>query len=369
LTHWNGEVHPDPGSRMTPAWRLKLHLQWLHLPEQANGWWSTAEAGSAVLDAISRSDLALEFTHRGKASATRPKKLSKPPAGEPRLLRDLGLFVGSGRTGSKLMTGVWEDRLHVGLIVDQSNIDLPLGTLITRLTNLAGTLLGACPEGTTLGHEAEVQLLRPEVRRPRPPVYSPTWGAGHPVTIFDPDHPVREGTESAIEALVTGDLPAEATRTKLGRLTVLRWLDDLAEAESRLAIGERWFRSELGNDLEPGWTAEGDRDETPYDFSPRQGRASFYSASQRAAFRLVAPAGDTLDAKTLAELRSIAVDAQLSDGSTVDRLHLILPNRPAAIRLAGKIDGIDKVLFLSEDLRVWNPHPSGPWLPSLPARF
>ncbi len=218
----------------------------------------------------------------------------------------------------------------------------------------------------------QTATFEPESRnypRPRPPHRHSTWRLGVlDLYLGKSWHQHSEERRTILTTIETAPLPSSARRTTDDDIVRIAFGIDpevaLGDAEAVSAARraqEDWLTPLIPADRERGWNALGDRlvavveldDKEPFTFyDPR------YSVGYKA--MIVDPDSGEIDEKMWAELKKIARDKKLPDGTEVKGVRLIFPVRENALQMHERTiaDGFEMATYPGSPQIFWQVNPS-----------
>ncbi|KAB2928504.1 MAG: hypothetical protein F9K24_21905 [Leptonema illini] len=176
--------------------------------------------------------------------------------------------------------------------------------------------------------------------------------------------PERWQNRSCVDDLRQAPVPDGFIKEEFGGLTMIRLVEDLTSRtllRERLMAFEDWLIEVLKPELGPSYNEFGDMRVPLMNPQPAEG-ATFVSFA--AAFKAVVldPDGN-LDEDVIQELLSYLSQGKLPDGTKIDSVRLILPNRESAVKIhdTALARGIKTVVYATDDGQLWDPFPLGEW--------
>jgi hypothetical protein len=176
--------------------------------------------------------------------------------------------------------------------------------------------------------------------------------------------PERWQNRTCVDDLRKAPVPEGFIKEESGGLTMIRLVEDLSSRallRERLMAFEDWLIEVLKPKIDPDYNEFGDMRAPLMNPQPAEG-ATFVSFA--AAYKAVVLAADgRLDEDVMAELLSYLSQGKLPDGTEIDSVRLILPNRESAVRIrdTAAARGIKAVLYATDDGQLWDPFPLGEW--------
>jgi hypothetical protein len=352
-------------SGVDPADEVSSSLQF-EVREQ-DSWWKDGRIGRVLARSLDESGLWFDFGYGGP-SGSRLKKLRsaddlaalsktwKP--GEFAL--EQAAAVDYGATGVRL--SVREGAFAVNLRVCGDDLERTRDTLLDGISTFAARLFEAMESISVL----EAGYVMPEVPFPRtrpPRVPSHGFAPGSVLDFFDLRRFQDLGWKKEAEAVARGPLPRGVKRVKAGSLVTIRWISDLGD---RLAVGaarsrqEQWVLSQAELRRDARYDERGDLLDKPFDVEELP-PLTFYDEDNAVGYKAVVPSAMT--GAQWSEFKQWIERGKLPDGTRLEALRLIVPNRALALKLHERAasEGIDAVLYSDDKGRWWNPSPPGPW--------
>jgi hypothetical protein len=177
----------------------------------------------------------------------------------------------------------------------------------------------------------------------------------------------RLGNPEALEKLLQAPLPPGATREIRDDLVIFRWVDDLNDprrVSEALVAQQKWLVDVLNPPVDSSYNELGDQ-LTDVTSRVESSYLTFEDGFTSQGFKamVVHPDG-SVDEDTLDELATWNKAGKLPDGSELNGVSLILPNRESALRIhpLAEARGIPRVLYLDDENRLWDPVPPGTWI-------
>lgn len=340
------------------------------------GWWQRPDGLPAILGAVKRLGLAEGLRYQ-QAGTKAPRKLEsldrwiaestllptgsyelRAAAREPEARPPFEIDLEVASQSLRFLYTCWEP------IADDTASEL-LDRMVALMQELHKIL---SPQGL-LGPTMSIRPLGLSYPRPRPPRQSNLWAIGALVNFasraFHERH--SQGRPQELRAVLAAPIPPGCQRIEQGDLVTLRWaqrLGDSRELAACCSVQEHWLAQVLPLEVKAGYNELGDELVTPMGLQPRP-PLTFYDSMYQAGYQAttVTPDGTT-DDELLDEAAGWRRDGRLPDGTPLKELHLLVPNRESALRLLPEAHrrSIDKVLYLTEDRRIWDPAPPGEWL-------
>ncbi len=175
------------------------------------------------------------------------------------------------------------------------------------------------------------------------------------------------GYPADLSRMLAAPLPAGARREERAGLVIWRWCDHLADAE-RLAVArsaqERWLTSVLDIPIDASYNELGDCLAGPFGGAGHP-LLTFYSTSSGIGVKAIfADDEGRVDEEQTSQLAGWIAAGHLPDDQPLNKLHLIVPSRDAAlaVRRQATAIGVDRVLYTGEIGHLWDPFPPGLWL-------
>ncbi|KAB2929247.1 MAG: hypothetical protein F9K24_20300 [Leptonema illini] len=176
--------------------------------------------------------------------------------------------------------------------------------------------------------------------------------------------PERWQNRTCVDDLRKAPVPEGFIKEESDGLTMIRLVEDLSSRtllRERLMAFEDWLIEVLKPKIDPDYNEFGDMRAPLMNPQPAEG-ATFVSFA--AAYKAVVLDPDgRLDEDVMQELLSYLSQGKLPDGTEIDSVLLILPNRESAIRIhdTALARGIESVLYATDDGQLWDPFPLGEW--------
>jgi hypothetical protein len=204
--------------------------------------------------------------------------------------------------------------------------------------------------------------------RPRPPHTHDIWHLGELDLYLDKSwHAQSEERLAVLAKIESARLPSSARRTTEGDLVRIAFgaspeiaLDDTEAMNAARRAQEDWLTPLIPAERERGWNELGDRlvavvgpdEKEPFTFyDPR------YSVGYKA--MIVDPESGEIDEEMWAELKKIARDKKLADGTEVKGVRLIFPVRENALQMHARAiaDGFEMATYPGNPQTFWQVNP------------
>jgi hypothetical protein len=180
---------------------------------------------------------------------------------------------------------------------------------------------------------------------------------------FQKEH--RSGNIKELDRLMKAKLPPSARVEKKGDLVFFYWAssEDLADEKrmkKRLAEKDRFLAAELNAPIAEGRNESGD-EEVPTEILSEHPPLTFYDELSQIGYKAVVinKKGKGADGE-IAKLAKWLKEGKLPDETPILSVGIIVPGREeaVAVRQRAKKAGIDRVFYVDNDGRWWNPFSS-----------
>jgi len=184
---------------------------------------------------------------------------------------------------------------------------------------------------------------------------------------FAEDEDVRDVDREEVDKLLSLKLPEWVDRREEGDLVILRWVDDFSDVDhirDRMTRRLNWLIENLDPPIDSNFNEQGDQRANPMDTIPLDGLTFYDSLTGHGYKATVCPENGSVDETLFERMNAWVVAGELPSGETLHAIHLLLPNRDAALRAhnAPKKYEAGKVLYIGGDENFWDPFPEGNWL-------
>ena len=353
--------------------RLLLRLQYIHFPARPLKWWADSTLLSVVTGEVEAAGLGDGLRFMGMTGETPEEldRLSELP--ERALAWEEGSYrVASDRAAKPeryMDLDLVPGQLALRLSFAQKAVDAAGSELLDRLVRLVCGLGDRLEGHALMGPWLHVEALGASYPRPRPPRTHSHFRPGTVVTFlcrtFHREH--EGGASEDAEKVLTAPLPPTATRIDHGPLVVLRWVSDITDPESVRAgrtAQDRWLSEVLKPPVESGYNALGDHRVTPVSLEDHPPLTKYDGFGGQGYKAIVDSPGSPVGEDLWAQLSGWAAEGALPDGTRLEALNLITPNRDTALRVRDRATqaGIRGVYYMDDSGALWNPFPAGEWL-------
>jgi hypothetical protein len=364
--------------------QIEYRIRWFSIfrfpdPADEDRWYKGPQGIAAVIDLLASTSLWPELQVFGTGFEYGEPLVKDLAALKQRIASKPDIYI-FARGGARAAAHTEEAQVAVEIDLSPSQVELKfqagdvalerLGRqFLDDVTNIFVQLLQLWRGKTNLVWCAAVPVGQPTFvyPRPRPPrkaVYHRSLNAIVDIVMNGPapagSYPFAVAESQAIAAATP---PAGVVRSAHPNAVVLRWVDDPRNRNAvALAAGrhEAWMTGLVNTELLSGWNEHGDRQLIVSDGISQRPFWVVDRSKGIGYFEIAAQPDGTVAADDWAQVEALA-DA-LPEG--VRELALVAPARDAALALAARARslGINKVLY-ALDKSVWDPDPSGPWLP------
>lgn len=355
-------------------WTL-LRLESIWFGESNLYWWKNPEYLRKVFGCLDKSGLWFDFPYYKKNFG---KRFYAMPAIE-NLLEEFTSWKPSeyvfvpDRTespASKLTLLLNPISLDLRFKVEEPHLSSYGDSLIDRFIHFTQCINHALDGITLIGPRLGVEIFELSYPRVRPHrTGGGIWTLGNVVNFasrkFHAQHEL--GLPEDLEKILKTPMPAGATRLDDDDLVVLRWADNLL-SEEKLAqscsIQEQWLTKCLNLPVDSSYNTLGDHREAPLaldEHPPLTLYSSMYGTGYKA---IVLDPDGSYDEPLFAEMAGWIEAGKLPDGTLLNRLRLILPNRDSVFQIekAAKAIGVEMILYADNDGNWWNPLLPGDWI-------
>jgi hypothetical protein len=356
---------------MNRSKHVAFRLFSLTFKEHGQEWWKQPTHLSHVLQAIQVAGLGVEFRYCGKYDNAKLKRIGP--------LDTLLPETASWEANSYILTSSKENggfsleltfrnwMLNILLRVEGQALDTRREVILEQLIRFACQLGAAFRDTALLGPAFHITLFNVGYPRPCPPRKDPQWPIGSLVDFVSKEYLIQTGKTEALEKLLTTSLPDGVVREECNDLIIFRWVDILLDDKlvaTRRSMQEQWFSKTLCWPVASGYNNFGDCLETLW--APQTHPIlTFYVPTYKHGYKAIVQNPDgTIDDGLFSQMASWVKVGGLPDGTPLDQLNLILPNRESAlgVRQRAKVIGIKKALYTDNKGNLWNPQPPGLWL-------
>lgn len=175
-----------------------------------------------------------------------------------------------------------------------------------------------------------------------------------------------DASSSGAESLAASELPSFVRRQAHAGLVTIRWVDDagdVSQLERGATAHEQWLAEHLQTRIDGPYDELGDLYERRGPVEPRA-PLTLYSTRTRVGYEAVpvTPEG-AVDGVAWRVAREVLRARKLPDGSPVEQVKLVAPNRQLALTLLdqARAEGFAAVLYPADDGAFWDPDPPGRW--------
>lgn len=184
---------------------------------------------------------------------------------------------------------------------------------------------------------------------------------------FSSSEYVRDSERDEIDKLLSLELPEWVDRREEGDLVILRWVDDFSDIDhigDRMTRRLKWLIENLDPPIDSNFNELGDRRANPMDTITLDGLTFYDSMTGHGYKATVCPENGSIDEAILERMNAWVAAGAAPSGETLHAVHLLLPNRDAALRAhdAAKNYDAGKMLYIGDDETFWDPFPEGNWL-------
>lgn len=214
---------------------------------------------------------------------------------------------------------------------------------------------------------SSIRLPGIEYPRIRPPRFTGRYIRESIVDIINPNNIEFDDEEKITKSLCLYELPNSVVRRKIGKYYCIDWTGNTIESlfylQKILSERERWLYENGGFELD-GFNENGDEADGLWGGIPTE-YLTFYREFDGTGLKatVLNPDG-SYDEKLFKELKDWTEKRQMPDGTLVNSIGIILPNRESCLKIKPIAEQFDfaKVLYPSDDGQLWNPFPKGSWL-------
>jgi hypothetical protein len=354
--------------------QVMLYIEAIRFGGGEKLWWKSSQHFHQVFRCIRESGLWLGFQFYKKAGAKRFRRFDTDE-------QLLGATT-SWKRGSYVLTIVNTEEpdcditfvldptvLTIRFFMAEHSLDQNRPTLINRFIDLTSRLCDTFCYTALMGPRLGVRISDLPYRRVRPPRLHRIWSAGNAVDFISKRYHEQSPSSELenVKKLVNTPVPNGVVRTEKGDLIIIRWVDDLIdehEIAAKLSIREQWFTKVLNPPIDPSYNKFGDVHETPLSTEEKP-PLTFYDPMYETGYKamVISPDGRP-DKEILDEMAEWIKNRKLPDGTALQQLHVILPNRESALLIRDQVSsiGVDKVLYTDDEGDLWNPFPPGLWI-------
>jgi hypothetical protein len=204
--------------------------------------------------------------------------------------------------------------------------------------------------------------------RPRPPHIHLVWNLGRlDLYLGRSWHEQNEEARAVLAKIEAAPLPSSARRTSEGDIVRIAFgadpeiaLDDVAAVSAARRAQEDWLTPLIPAERERGWNDLGDRMAVvvrPAEKEP----FTFYDPRYQVGYKamIVDPESGEIDEEMWGELKTIARDKKLPDGTEVKGVRLIFPVRENALQMHARAmaDGFEMATYPGNPQTFWQVNP------------
>lgn len=349
-----------------------LRLVSLTFLEQDVPWWQDRANLSQLFQVIQESPFAEKLTYFGKEG----KKQRQHVAAYDEIIEDAKLWqegIYTLQSGKKtadtlLELTIRKKSLNLTLLTSAEAVGANVSTLMKYLIEFAVQLHESFQGTAVCGPEFHIIPSGVSYPRPKPPRKHPRWPIGSVVDFVSKPFLVHEGDggKESWQKLSSAPLPKGVSRQQKEDLLIFQWVQDFEDVQAVAAgrtLQERWLGQLLEWPVAAGFNALGDKQETLWGQQAHP-PLTFYVDMAKHGYKAVVQNPDgTVDEELFSEMASWIKAGKLPDGTSLEQLQLIVPNRDTAVALRSRADeiGVTKVFYTGENGTLWNPWPPGEW--------
>jgi hypothetical protein len=184
-------------------------------------------------------------------------------------------------------------------------------------------------------------------------------------TTYYEEHDSRR--RDAFRTMEAESLPSGAERFTRDGLVIIRWINDLSnpvEVARQMSQREQWINRVLEPPIEGGYNDQGDQEILPIGLEPHPPLTFYEPALHRGFKAIYVDSAGNADDLELGEYIGYLRAGKLADGTLLDELYLIAPDRNRALALYGRagVLGVSAVYYPASNGTWFNPRPPGLWL-------
>lgn len=242
-------------------------------------------------------------------------------------------------------------------------------TLIDDLISCVYNLHTRFKNEMLFGPRMSIMVHGVEYARPRPPHNDRIWESSKLVDFgskeFHNNH--DDGDAEQFKTLESAQVPMGVSKDLMNDLLTIKWIDDLSDdvlIAERLSLHDQWFSENLKLRRKPGFNELGDELEA-YENLVNHPELTFYDDFTKIGYKAVVVNPDkTVDNALFEQIRTWILNSATAQGTFLQELNLITPDRESAMFLADKAEsiGVKRVLYVGQDDNWWNPNPPGLWI-------
>ena len=222
---------------------------------------------------------------------------------------------------------------------------------------------------TMIGPTIGITVQGIDYPRPKPPQLDHVWESGQVVNFISTKfhNQSEDGRAEQVRILKKTKLPAIVKKTELGDLLIYKWVDNLTdtnEISQALSTHDLWFSKTLKLPINYSYNELGDEHEMSEILEDHK-YLTFYNSFTGFGYKGVVLNPDgSMPKDVLKKIQSWTEKQLTPDGSVLKELILIAPDRESALIIAEIFENIggNKVVYVDDNDRWWNPNPPGIWL-------
>ena len=354
---------------MTDRWQLLFRLFSIQFEDRKPEWWRDSRNFDAVLSALATAGLWKEFESYGiQGDPGSLKKIASRP----------DLVAKSAKWGAKpyvlqkgddlyLAFNFRPDELTLAMRVGLSSFGRSKDGVLEQFITFAGAVHGSLAGKAPMGPDFEISLSL-DYPRPRPPHFAAYGAPGAIVNFYSKAFLDRDESDRGNwNILANHPLPAGASREISGDLLTIRWIETLQNEEllrRQRSTAEVWQNENLHTPVDTDFNDLGDGRVIFFGLRPHPPLTMYDSVSKIGYKAIVRNPDGSFERDVLDDAYSWLKQKAVPDGTPVEGIRFILPNRDSAIQLHGEASsrGVEAVLYTDNQKGLWNPFPPGMWI-------